>query len=121
MLSHATLQVRFDEFAAAASRLLKMKRAPRGSKGSIPSDTLLSAHGEGILVETSVVSSLVNSDRPWNVNVSVDAKRLIEVCEVFQKLGAAGHGIEVSIEMQKLCLKFRTTKISIPTLSVEAA
>lgn len=89
-----------------------------GEPHALPKDTLLSAHGEGILVETSVVSSLVNSDRSWSVNASVDAKRLIEVCGALRRLGAAGQGIEVSVEQRQLWLKFRTTKISIPTLWV---
>ena len=47
--------------------------------------------------------------------------KLTETCHVLRKLGAAGHGIEISVEMQKLCLKFKTTKILISTLSVEVA
>jgi hypothetical protein len=117
VISHPAVKVQFDDFAASASKL--MRRGPRGSRASIPADTLLSSHDDGIMVETSVLSSLVNSDRSWRSNLSVDAKKLVEVCKNFTKLGAAGQAIEVSVEKRQLCLKFRTTRISIPTLWIK--
>jgi hypothetical protein len=71
------------------------------------------------VVETSVVSSLVNSDQPWTVNLSVGSKRLIEVCSGLKRLGASGQEMEVRVEKRMLWLKFRTTQISIPTLWVK--
>ena len=121
MISQTAIQVRFDELSDAASRLMKTKRAPIGSRGSVPSDTLLSPHGEGVLVETSVVASLVSSDQRWTVNVSVDAQKLTNVCATLKKLGAAGQGIELSVKERELWLRFKTTRISIPTIWVKPA
>jgi hypothetical protein len=115
------VRVSFDDFVFAVSQLPRMKRAPRGSTGNIPTDTLLSAHENGIMVETSIVSSLVHADRPWALNLSIDAKKLVEVCETFRKLGAVGQTIDVAVDGRKLNMKFRTTTVSIPTLWVNPA
>jgi hypothetical protein len=119
MTSEFEVSIQFDAFVTAASQVPKMKRAPRGIQGSIPSDTLLSSDSEGIKVETSTVSSLVRADKEWRTNVSVDAKKLIEVCAALKKLGAGGQSIKVDIQGRQLCFVFRTTKISIPTLWVK--
>jgi hypothetical protein len=121
MATNGGVRVPFDDFVFAVSQLARMKRVPRGSTGNIPTDTLLSAHENGIMVETSIVSSLVNADRPWALNLSVDAKKLTEVCETLRKLGAVGQTIHVAVDGGKLNLKFRTTTISIPTLWVNPA
>lgn len=119
MSSQSQIRVQFDDFATAVSQLPKMKRAPRSVAGSIPSDTLLTADREGVLVETSALSSLVNSDKPWTFNASVNAKRLIEVCSGLKRIGAARQAIDVDIQDRYLWLSFGTTKVSLPTLWVK--
>jgi hypothetical protein len=115
----SAVSVGFDEFAAAAERLPKMKRAPRGAAGIIPRDTNLLPDSQGIVVETPAVASLVVADRPWEVSVAVESRRLVAVCTTLKKLGAAGQAIEVGIRDRELWLKFRTTAISVPTLRAE--
>ena len=119
MGSSSQVRVGFDDFATAASQLPKMKRAPRGTSGSIPSDTLLSANADGMMVETAVVSTLVNANRAWMSNVSVDTKKLLELCAALKKLGASGEEIEISLDERHVWFTFRTTKLSIFTLWVK--
>lgn len=118
MISRFQVAVGFDDFAEAASLVPKLRRAPRGAKGLIPTDTLLSADPEGIVVETAAVSSLVKADKAWMFNASVDSRRLLEVCKTLKSLGANGETIKVDIQERQLWLTFRTTKICIPTLWV---
>jgi hypothetical protein len=119
MPSQSQICVQFDEFVTAASALTKMKRGPRGSSASIPSDTLLTADKDGVMVETAVLSSLVVADKPWGFNVSVDAKKLVGVCDTLKKLGATGGKVEIDVADRNLWFTFRTTKISMPTLWVK--
>lgn len=70
-------------------------------------------------METAAVSSLVHSDQPWTVKVAVDARGLVSICDKLRKLGAIGGEIEVSVKQWYLWLKFRTTGVSIPTLTAE--
>ena len=90
MMHQGPTEILFDDLAAAASQLPKMNRAPAGSKGSIPSDTLLSPDHEGLMVETSVISTFIPANKPWRITASVDAKKLVEVCKTIKKIGAAG-------------------------------
>ncbi|MCE9524319.1 MAG: hypothetical protein K8S25_18010 [Alphaproteobacteria bacterium] len=109
------LRVRFDDFADAALRIIRMRRAPAGARGSIPNTTLLLADKQGISVDTGALTSLVLSDRPWTRNVAVDARQLIAVCGKLKKLGAEGEEIEISLDGRNLLMKFRSTGISIPS------
>jgi hypothetical protein len=120
IIHQAPTEILFGDFAAAASRLPKMKRAPTGSKGTIPSDTLLSPDREGLVVQTSVVSTFIHTNKPWRITASVDAKKLVEICKTIRKIGAEGETIEISVEGREMWFKFRTTRFSIPTLWVEA-
>ena len=76
-------------------------------------------HGNGISVETTVVASVVPASAPWRVVVSVDAKRLIEVCDGFKKVGAfrtSDDQFELSVVSGQLKVKFHTTAVSLPIL-----
>jgi hypothetical protein len=119
MSSQTQIRVRFDEFATAASVLPQMKRAPRGASASIPSDTLLTADAAGVVVETFALSSLVNADKAWAFNVSVNAKKLVGICDTLKKLGAGGNEVDLDLKDRSLWFAFRTTKISMPTLWVK--
>jgi hypothetical protein len=120
-MHQAPTKILFDDLAAAASQLPKMKRAPAGSRGIIPSDTLLSPDREGLLVETSVISTFIPADEPWQITASVDARKLVAICKTIKEIGAAGEMIEISVEEREMWFKFRTTKFSIPTLWVKGA
>ena len=112
-------EILFDDLTAAASQLPKMKRPPAGSKATIPTDTLLSPDRNGMMVETSVISTFVPANRPWRITASVDAKKLVELCKTIKKIGAVGQMIEISVQERDMWFKFRTTKFSIPTLWVK--
>jgi hypothetical protein len=111
---NSAVSISFDDFVIAVSQIAKISRPPRGSV--IPTDTLLSSHQDGILVETPVVSSLVLADKPWQNNTAVDARKLVEVCKTLRTLGAAGKSIQVRVSDRHLHLKFLTTTISLPTI-----
>lgn len=114
------ISVKFDEFSKAASLLPAMKRPPGGKLGGfIPSDTLLSKDREGLLVETSVVSTYVPASRPWIIQVSINSKLLVERCQTLKQIGAGGNEIEIAIKEDQLILKFNTTIFSLPTLWIE--
>lgn len=119
MNNQKPIEVDLNELIKAVSQLPKMKRAPMGSKGVIPSDTLLSPDSDGLLVETSVISTFVQSSEPWGVKVSVDAKRLIEMCDRLKRIGASGKPIELSLQDRELWFRFEGTRFSLPTLWVE--
>jgi hypothetical protein len=111
---HSAISVSFDDFVTAVSRIVEMKRPPRGS--IVPKDTLLSPHRDGIFVETSGASSLVLADGPWMQETAVDAKKLIALCKTLKTLGAAGKSIQVRVADRQLYLKFLTTTLSLPTI-----
>lgn len=113
-LSHPPVEVSAAEFRDAVSQIPGTRR-PRGSV--IPRDTILQPNPKGIYVETPVMSSLVAASGPWRVVVSVDAKRLAEVCASFKKIGAfarPGDRFNVSVDKGQLKLKFGTTAVSLP-------
>lgn len=114
------IEVSFDEFFKAVGQLPSMKRPPGGKKaGFIPSDTLLSKDREGLMVETSVISTYVPASRPWVIQVSIDAKLLLERCQTLKQIGAVGGQIEIAIGEDQLMLKFKSTTFSLPTLWIE--
>ncbi len=85
----------------------------------MPRDTILAPDGEGLMVETPVVASLVQSSPPWHATVSVDAWRLIEVCDGFKRIGAYKAPTDtflLSVQDGELRVKYRTTTVSIPIL-----
>jgi hypothetical protein len=114
------IEVSFDDFAKAVAQLPSMKRPPGGKKGGvIPTDTLLSKDREGLMVETSVISTYVPASRPWIIQASINAKLLLERCKTLKQIGASGGIIEISIKDAQLVLKFKTTIFSLPTLWIE--
>ncbi len=63
--------------------------------------------------------SLVNSSLPWRVQVSADARKLLDLCERYKKLGAYKEPKSVflvSVADGELRVKFKTTTIGIPIL-----
>lgn len=115
-LSHPPVEVSAREFRDAASKLPGARR-PRGSV--VPRDTRLMPGEGGIMVETPVMSSLVPASRTWRMVVSVDARRLLQVCESFKKIEALkspDDRFAISVENGQLKVKFRTTAVSIPLL-----
>ncbi len=118
-LSHPPVEVSAADFRTAAGRLPKMKRAPAGARSSMPRDTILSPGDNGITVETPVVASLVPSKPVWQITASVDARRLLAVCDSFKKIGAYKSPADtflLSVQDGELRVKFRTTTLSIPIL-----
>ena len=119
MLAQSPVEVGAAEFRIAVARLPKMKRAPAGARGAMPRDTILSPGDDGIMVETPVVASLVPSRPVWQVSVSVDAWRLLEVCDRFKTIGAYKSADDIfllSVLDGELRVKFRTTAVSLPIL-----
>lgn len=118
-LVQAPVDVGAAELRAAAARLPRMKRAPAGARGQMPRDTILSPDADGMTVETPMVSSLVPSRPAWQVVVSVDAWRLLEVCDRFKSIGAYKSPDDVfrlSVRDGELRVAFRTTTVSLPIL-----
>lgn len=118
-LTHPAVEVSAADFRAAAARLPKMKRAPAGARSKMPRDTILSPGTDGITVETPVVSSLVSSSPIWEATVSVDAWRLLEVCDRFKKIGAyqsTDDTFLLSVKDGELRVAFRTTTVSLPLM-----
>jgi hypothetical protein len=117
-LTHPPVVVNAIDFRDAVSKIPKMLRAPAGAKGVIPRDTLLSPNPDGIMVETPVMASLVLASAPWRVMVSVDARKLLDVCDRFKKIGALkskADEFRVAIADGELRIRWQTTTIGIPT------
>ena len=108
------VKVRFDQFSGVVSRLPKMKRAPRGAKGNIPTDTLLLANSAGIGVETPAFSSVVRTNLPWSVNLSVDARRLSDACSNFKAHGADADEMEIWVADRALWLRCGGIALTLP-------
>ncbi len=119
MFSQSPILVDFDKFKFAAEQIPLMKRAPAGAKGLIPTDTLLSPVHAGVIIETPTISTFVEGSGSWIVTVSVDARKLIDLCQRIKKIGATGNEIELFTKERDLWIKFNTTKFSIPTLYIE--
>ena len=120
MTSQSPIEVDFNEFYKAAAQLPGMKRAPGGKKGGhIPTDTLLTKDREGLMVETSVISTYVPANKPWKIQVSVDAKLLFERCKTLKLIGAENEMIEIGVKEKELLIKFKTTAFSLPTLWID--
>ena len=118
MSSRTLVDLQFDDFLAASSHSPKGKRV-RGAVAQVPSDILLSADPEGILVETFALSTLVPANKAWIFNASVDAKKLMNLCSTLKKLGAAGQLIQADIVGRDLVLIFEKTRFSLPTVWVK--
>ena len=120
MTFQKSIEVSFDEFLTAVAQLPSMKRPPGGKKGGfIPTDTLLSKDREGLMVETSVISTYVPASSPRKIQVSINAKLLLDRCKTLKQIGAAGGVIEIAIKDDQLTLKFNTTTFALPTLWIE--
>lgn len=118
-LAHPPVEVSALDFYQAVAKLPQMRRAPAGAKGSIPKDTILSPSAGGIMVETPIMGSLVNSSPAWRVQVSADARKLLDLCERYKRLGAYKEPKSVflvSVAGGELRVKFKTTTIGIPIL-----
>ena len=73
--------VRVDSksFLEAVSKLPKMKRSPRGGRGAIPNDTIITPGPDGdMFIETPVVGTLVHAGGTWAEHISLDAQLLAE-------------------------------------------
>jgi len=87
-LAHPPVEVVAAAFRDAVDKMPKMKRPPPGAKGFVPTDTILSPHPGGMMIETPVMGTLVPTSTPWLVLVSVDARRLADLCKRLAKIGA---------------------------------
>jgi hypothetical protein len=119
MITQLPIFVNFDEFKTAVEQIPKMKRSPAGARGVIPTDTILTPDDAGVVVETPAIGTFVHGSAPWKVTVSVDARKLIELCERIKKIGATGNQIELSLKERDLWFRYNTTKFSLPTLWVK--
>ncbi len=120
MTFQSQIEISFNEFYKAVAQLPTMKRAPGGKKGGyIPTDTLLTKDREGLMVETSVISTYVPANKPWKIQVSVDAKLLLERCKTLKLIGAENEIIEIGVKEKELLIKFKTTAFSLPTLWID--
>jgi hypothetical protein len=119
MPTQSPIFVNFDEFKTAVEQIPKMKRSPAGAKGVIPTDTILTPDHAGVVVETPAIETFVHGSGPWKVSVSVDARKLIELCDRIKKIGATGNQIELSLKERDLWIRYNTTKFSLPTLWVK--
>ncbi|MEI9416216.1 hypothetical protein [Mesorhizobium sp. Cs1321R2N1] len=118
-LAHPAVEVSALDFYQAVAKLPQMRRAPAGAKGSIPKDTLLLPADGGVMIETPIMGSLVHSSPSWRIQVSADARKLLDLCERYKKLGAYKDSKSVflvSVADGELRVKFKTTTIGIPTL-----
>jgi hypothetical protein len=118
-LAHPPVEVNANDFYDAVSRLPKMRRGPAGAKGNMPKDTMLTPHEGGIMVETPVMGSLVHASKPWRVVASVDARKLLDLCDRYKKLGAFKEPkpiFLISVADGELRVKFKTTTAGIPLL-----
>ena len=87
-LAHPPVEVVAAAFRDAVDKVPKMRRPPLGTKGFVPTDTVLSPHESGMMIETPVMGTLVPTSAPWLVVVSVDARRLVDLCKRLAKIGA---------------------------------
>ena len=71
------------------------------------------------MVETPVMGSLVFASAPWRVLVSVDARKLLDACDRYKKLGVYKEPkpmFLVSVADGELRVKYKTTTVGIPIL-----
>lgn len=70
------------------------------------------------------MSSSVHCNPLWRVIVAVDARRLLEVCEQFKKLGASkekGAVFLLSVASGQLKVKFKATSAPLPLVEGKTA
>ncbi|CTQ45312.1 MULTISPECIES: hypothetical protein [Roseibium] len=110
------IEVSALDFQEAVCRLPAMKRSPRGVRGNIPKDTLLSPDPEGVFVQTPVMSTLVIGTQSWATEISVDAWRLAELTKTLKKLGATiqSDKLGLSVAGKELLIRFNKTKLHLP-------
>jgi hypothetical protein len=121
MPAQKSIELNFVDFYDAVRRVPKMRRARAGATSSIPKDTLLSPAVNGVNVETPAVMSFVIGSGDWKIQVSVDARRLIIICDGFKKLKAGktpGDVISISVEGNYFKVKFKTTAVTVPLLKL---
>ena len=109
-------EVSLAEFEAAVRRMPKGK-TPSGVKASIPIDTILSPDPLGVLVETPIMSSLVPATLPWPVVVSVDAWKLVALCDTHKKLRTTQTDrLVIGHENNSFFMMAGNTKLSLPVI-----
>lgn len=119
-------EVDLAEFDAAVRKMTVMKRAPRGARGTIPSDTLLSADPNGIFVETPVMSTLVLGSPGWPKTVSVNARKLVGLCDTIKKIIESdkkkkldvSSRLRVGTLQKEFFLQYANTRLSLPLLQL---
>ena len=116
-LAHPMVEVSASDFLDAVFRLPSARMPRRGA--IVPRDTILRPDSQGVNVETPIMSTVVATSAPWRVVVSVDAKRLKEVCDSFKRIGAYKSPADVlalAVSDGQLKVRFRTTAVSIPLI-----
>lgn len=117
----AQITVNAKAFSEAVNRLPKMRRAPAGANASIPTDTLIMPDTIGIEVQTPAVSSTLETSLPWDLPISVDARKLanatIQLGKIYQMTSSSVLGI--SFLEGQLCLRFETTTIKVPARKMD--
>lgn len=118
MTSFST-EVSLADFDAAVRRMPSTKRKPANVKASIPVDTILTPDDGGILVETPIMSSLVETRNPWPKAVSVNAWKLVALCDTHKKLrsGARPSGqLMIGYDADQFFMMCGNTKLSLPLI-----
>lgn len=104
----SVIAVNTEELLGAVSMLPKMKRAPTGSKGEIPMDTILIPGENEIMVDTPAFQSLVSGEGKLNVEASVDGRQLRDAVEIHagkKNKACKSDKIFITVKDRKLCLK----------------
>lgn len=115
-MDNVEVEVSFDAFLVAASKIPKSFRAPAGSRAEIPKDTELLADDEGILVNTPVMGTLVRTNDLWKYNVSVDARKLVNLLQYVSSIGAKGNNIYISVNNRDFWIRLNKTRCLLNTV-----
>jgi len=75
------ITVKSDAFIVATNKITMMKRAPKGSRSQMPTDTLISRAGDKLKIETPVAENLIDFSGIWHAVVSVDARLLAKAAQ----------------------------------------
>ena len=109
------------QFLEAVSKVPKMKRAPRGSKSSIPKDTIISGTRNGeLLVETPVASTVIHIGGAWSGEASLNALGLFEIVKALlsPKKGVPNtEKLELWVSGERLFVR-GLTEVSLPLLKL---
>lgn len=119
MSKQSPVDVDLEAFCQAAQQIPKMRRSPAGSQGRVPKDTVISPCADGLSVDTPVMSTVVQCRRKWRRQIAVDARRLLQICEIFLEARISTDvpsTLTLSVRSNSLVLSDGSLKVSIPIL-----